>query len=198
MSRHIVKLWNQTVAEDDVLYCLGDWSFGGIQNIWNFRKQLRCKTIHLIYGNHDNHIKNYKILPNCMHDFENRIIVDGDISKDIETQYDGYNSYTNEVHGREVFTSTQDVLMVKHGKHEFFLSHYPHLSWYHASRGVIMLHGHEHGHLDHLNKDCRRLDVGIDTAKKLLGEYRPFSIEEVISIVNKKAPLILGHHEGQH
>ncbi len=97
---------------------------------------------------------------------------------------------------KDSFTSVQDVLEVRHGKHSFFLSHYPHLSWHHASRGVIMLHGHEHGKLDHLNKDVRRLDVGIDTAYKLLGEYRPFSIEEVISTVENKAPLMIGHHKG--
>lgn len=36
---------NQLVKENDVLYHLGDWSFGGYDNIWNFRKQLKCKNI---------------------------------------------------------------------------------------------------------------------------------------------------------
>ena len=99
---------------------------------------------------------------------------------------------------KDSFTTIQDVLTVSHGSHKFFLSHYPHLSWHHASKGVIMLHGHEHGMIDYLNISCRRQDVGIDTAKKLFNEYRPFSIEEVISIAEKKAPLILGHHKGQH
>lgn len=95
---------------------------------------------------------------------------------------------------KDSFTSIQDRLEVKHGQHRFFLDHYPHLSWHHASKGVIMLHGHEHGNLDHLNTNVRRLDVGIDSAYKFFKEYRPFSIEEVISIVENKSPLMLGHH----
>lgn len=172
MNEILVKNINKLVKEDDILYHLGDFVMGGIQNIWNFRKQLSCKNIHLILGNHDSHIKDNKL---------------------INKEHDDLNPYTC----HDLFTSVQDVLIVKHGKHEFFLSHYPHLSWYHASRGVIMLHGHEHGQLDHLNKAVRRLDVGVDAAKNLLGEYRPFSIEEVISIVDKKASLMIGHHKGQ-
>ena len=40
---------------------LGDWSFGGIKNIYEFRKRLHVKTIHLILGNHDVHIEKNKI-----------------------------------------------------------------------------------------------------------------------------------------
>ena len=41
MSSHIVDQINKYVGQDDVLFHLGDWSFGGIQNIWNFRRQNR-------------------------------------------------------------------------------------------------------------------------------------------------------------
>jgi len=178
MNKTIVDNINNLVKEDDILYHCGDFSFGGIQNIWNFKKQIKCKNVHLILGNHDDHIRNNKQLENCCITFD-----------------DGTS--TN-LFARNIFSSVQDVLTVTHGKHTFFLSHYPHLSWHHASRGVIMLHGHEHGQFNHLNTNVRRLDVGIDSAKNLLGEYRPFSIEEVISIVENNPPLILGHHKGQH
>ena len=64
MNRFLVKEINSKVKEDDILIHLGDWSFGGIENIWDFRKMIICKTIHLVYGNHDEHIKNNKQLPN--------------------------------------------------------------------------------------------------------------------------------------
>src|ERR1017187_2544390 len=64
MNNHIIKQINKIVKEDDLLYHLGDFSFGGIENIWNFRKQLRCQNIILILGNHDKHIKENKELPN--------------------------------------------------------------------------------------------------------------------------------------
>src|SRR5699024_1596488 len=57
-NQTIVDGINSTVGEDDTLYCLGDWSFGGLDKIWEFRKQIKCKNIHLILGNHDHHIEN--------------------------------------------------------------------------------------------------------------------------------------------
>src|SRR5688572_30650802 len=48
----LVKSINAVVKSGDVLYHLGDWSFGGFQNIPIFRGRLNCKTIHLIFGNH--------------------------------------------------------------------------------------------------------------------------------------------------
>jgi calcineurin-like phosphoesterase family protein len=67
MTAEIIKQINNTVDKDDTLYHLGDWSFGGIDEIWEFRKQINCKNIHLILGNHDHHIENNKELPNLIY-----------------------------------------------------------------------------------------------------------------------------------
>lgn len=48
---------NEVVAKGDVLYHLGDWSFGGEDKICQFYEQLHCENIHLILGNHDHHIE---------------------------------------------------------------------------------------------------------------------------------------------
>ena len=63
MNELIVNNINKYVKENDILYHLGDWSFGGINNIWEFRKRINCKNIYLVPGNHDHHIKKNKILP---------------------------------------------------------------------------------------------------------------------------------------
>ena len=42
----------------DILFHLGDWSFGGFEKIQEFRNRLVCQNIHLITGNHDQHIEN--------------------------------------------------------------------------------------------------------------------------------------------
>lgn len=60
MTEEIVKAWNKHVQWDDELWCLGDWSFGGFNNIKKFRDQINCRNIHLILGNHDHHIENNK------------------------------------------------------------------------------------------------------------------------------------------
>jgi calcineurin-like phosphoesterase family protein len=57
MNKTLVDSMNEA-AEDDIIFCLGDWSFGGINSIWEFRKDIKCKNIHLILGNHDHHIEN--------------------------------------------------------------------------------------------------------------------------------------------
>lgn len=81
------------------------------------------------------------------------------------------------------FTSIQDVLTVTHGKHTFFMSHYAHRIWLGSHKGIIHLYGHSH---DSIPDYGRSMDVGVDVAKRLKGEYRPFSIEEIIDIIDKK------------
>jgi calcineurin-like phosphoesterase family protein len=58
MNNTIVNNINSVVGQDDVLIHLGDWSFGGFENIQKFRDRIVCKEIHLILGNHDHHIEN--------------------------------------------------------------------------------------------------------------------------------------------
>jgi calcineurin-like phosphoesterase family protein len=58
MNDVIINNINSVVGQDDVLIHLGDWSFGGFENIQKFRDRIVCKEIHLILGNHDHHIEN--------------------------------------------------------------------------------------------------------------------------------------------
>jgi len=57
MNAAIVNNINNVVMQDDILICLGDWSFGGFESIREFWDRIVCKNIHLILGNHDNHIE---------------------------------------------------------------------------------------------------------------------------------------------
>lgn len=192
MNAHLIDEINSVVKEDDILYNLGDATFGGIEAIWNLRKQLKVKTIHYVLGNHCHHYERNKVLPNCHYDnFEGNAFnpIDGPNPRKNEPGGDLYD-----VRAKELFTSVSDVTSLSVDKQQFFMSHYPHLSWGGSNRGVIMLHGHEHGNINHLNEDCKRLDVGIDSAKKILGQYRPFSLQEVLDINESKPLLKLGHH----
>jgi calcineurin-like phosphoesterase family protein len=60
MNEAIVDGINSVVGQDDILIHLGDFSFGGFENIQKFRDRIICKEIHLILGNHDTHIENNK------------------------------------------------------------------------------------------------------------------------------------------
>ena len=56
MNSAIVNNINNLVGQDDILLHLGDWSFGGFENIEEFRNRIVCQEIHLVLGNHDHHI----------------------------------------------------------------------------------------------------------------------------------------------
>jgi calcineurin-like phosphoesterase family protein len=57
MNDRIVNGINLIVGQDDILFHLGDWSFGGFERIEEFRNRINCRNIHIILGNHDHHIE---------------------------------------------------------------------------------------------------------------------------------------------
>lgn len=184
MSKELVNQINKHVKEDDVLFHLGDWSFGGIDNIWNFRKQINCKNIHLILGNHDHHIEHNKILPNIY--YYNKNILEGSVA---EKMFDDL------VRAQQLFSSVQHVKSITIDKNKFFLSHFAHRVWDKSHHGVIHLYGHSHASID--DNWGKSMDVGVDNAYKLLGAYRPFYLEEILDIMNKREVKILDHHNSE-
>lgn len=54
MDKKLIENFNNTVKEDDTLYILGDFTMGGsYTKCMNYREQLNCNYVHLIFGNHD-------------------------------------------------------------------------------------------------------------------------------------------------
>lgn len=182
MNGILVENINRLVGRNDTLYHLGDWSFGGIQNIWNFRKQLRCENIHLVYGNHDEHIINNRELPNAWIRYGSGEIVDTEKST---------SDYDEQACAQDLFKSTQHVLTFKHNKKTYFCSHYSHQIWNKSHHGVRHLFGHSHAGLEGIG---RSMDVGVDSAFKFLGEYRPFSLDEIESILSQIEVHKIDHH----
>lgn len=185
MTEHIIKVWNQTVKEDDILYGLGDFAFGGFANIWKFRKQLRCKNIHWVYGNHDDHIKNNKqiVVPK-----EDRNMLE--YFGIVDDPYKRYHDIS-QINCQDLFSSVQDVLEFKAAGEHFFCSHYAHRVWDASHRGVMHLYGHSHGSIADYGKS---MDIGIDVAKRLLGDYVPFPIEYIVKRLAKKEVEFPDHH----
>jgi calcineurin-like phosphoesterase family protein len=58
----LIKSINDTVKYNDTLYFLGDWSFGGEEQVENFRKRIHCQDIRFILGNHDTNILKHENL----------------------------------------------------------------------------------------------------------------------------------------
>jgi len=58
------------------------------------------------------------------------------------------------------------------------MCHFPMHSWNKEHYGAWMLHGHTHS--SYRDGGSRKiLDIGVDSARRILGEYRPFSFDEV-------------------
>lgn len=72
-----------------------------------------------------------------------------------------------------------------------WLSHYAHVYWPASHYGSFHLYGHNHARreetLDALLPERRSMDVGLDNAKRLLGEYCLFSEEFLHEILSKRA-----------
>ena len=172
-DKFIIDSINNIVGVNDILYHDGDLSFGGINNIWNFRKEINCLDIRLLLGNHDEHIKKNKVLPNCVR-YRGKII-DTDELPSGETG--------SPVKARELFTSVENYMEITIEKQSIILMHYPIKSWNYADSGSWMLFGHLHGGLndDEFVKSHKTMDVGIDWT-----EFRPYSFEEIKEIMSKK------------
>ena len=183
----LVNNINKTVGEDDILFCLGDWSFGdyktdaNVSNVRKFREQIKCKNINLIYGNHDSEIRKNK--------------------DDSQSLFSSINDYL------EICIVDQPKEQgEKPLKYNIVLSHYAFRVWNKSAKGSWMLYGHSHGNLDEFTplttnpdwigdqyyiKNYRTMDVGFDTHK----EFRPYSFQELKIIMERRSvQLEVDHH----
>jgi len=76
------------------------------------------------------------------------------------------------------------------------MCHYGMRVWNKSHHGAIMLYGHSH---DSMEKEPwgRSMDVGVDSAFRILGDYRPFSYEEIKKIMDSRGHNPIDHHVGQ-
>jgi len=135
MNAHLVDNINEVVGQDDILFHLGDWSFGGFEQIERFRNQIVCRNIHIITGNHDHHIENDR--------------------EGIQSIFSSVNKYLN----LNVKWNVGTPLM---GEQRFALMHFPIASWDNMAKGAIHLHGHVHFEADKRIGAGKMMDVGVD------------------------------------
>jgi len=135
MNNTLVDNINQVVGENDILIHLGDWSFGGFEMIEAFLKRLVCKNIHLVLGNHDQHIQNNK---------------------------GGVQSLFKSVQNYLHLDIRKEISKNKVEKYTIVCMHYPIASWDGMNDGVIHLHGHVHLMPDARLHKGKAMDVGCE------------------------------------
>lgn len=81
------------------------------------------------------------------------------------------------------------------GQVRLVMGHFPFLSWHNMHHGSYNLHGHCH---DNLSKPMKRqLDVGVDTARRILRAYRPWSFTEIHSLLSEEGVEQVDHHDAR-
>lgn len=136
MNSHLITNINDKVAQDDILFHLGDWSFGGFEQIQKFRDRIFCRNVHIITGNHDHHIE--KNRENCQSLFSS-------VNKylDLTVKWNAGTTYYT-------------------GEQRFALMHFPIASWDNMAKGAIHLHGHVHLPANKRIGPGKMMDVGCD------------------------------------
>jgi calcineurin-like phosphoesterase family protein len=135
MNATLVGNINEVVGQEDILFHLGDWSFGGFEQIEIFRNQIVCQNIHIITGNHDHHIENNK--------------------EGCQSLFSSVNKYLNLNVKWNVGTPLMD-------EQRFALMHFPIASWDNMAKGSIHLHGHVHFPPNKRIGKGKMIDVGVD------------------------------------
>lgn len=104
---------------------------------------------------------------------------------------------------RDLFSETYDLKMITIREHDLkiILCHYAMVVWDGSHRGNLHLYGHSHSEaepwLERTMTNRRSMDVGVDNAAKILGAYRPFSLDEVKNRLLKRVGFAFDHHVGR-
>lgn len=152
---YILDEINRRVGRKDHLYILGDFSL----KYPEIRHKIKCKNVHLIWGNHDP---------------RNKIVGKG------------FFSTVREVHEVRLLRVDGEVqekhkCWLSHYPHCYWpSSHYGSLHLY----GHV--HSAREETLDAAFPGRRSMDVGVDNAKLILGSFRPFREDEVLDLLLAK------------
>ena len=186
MNSAIIKSINSRVGKDDYLIHGGDLSFGGWENIWNFRKQIVCENIIQINGNHDDHIRKDKFFPHLV----NHDGVICEIADRNDYRHLGMLKHKSDVTAKDMFkvvldgTGEEGIEFEIDGQ-KIVINHYPLATWNGIEDGAWLIFGHEHGH----NKDTeagKMLDIGWCRFMK------PLSFFEIKEIMDKRDIVLKG------
>ena len=172
MNDHLTDQINAIVGEDDTLWHLGDFAFARKDDYYRkcrfYRDRIKCQNINIIWGNHDT--------ATCAEPGDDDYVI------------------------RDLFNKANHLqrIRVPGQKAAIFLCHYAMAVWDKSHRNAWQLYGHSHSTiekaLDSHFKGRRSMDVGVDNAKNVLGEYRPFTTEELQRIMDKRDGHVVDHH----
>lgn len=164
MDDLIIDNINSMVMPEDTLWDLGDNAFGNKWNIPELRRRIKCKTIHFLYGNHDEAISG--LHPN------GKALSEDKMNRAMTFQ----KEFASVGHYNEMYYKGKLLVMF----------HYPIASWNGIGKGAIHFHGHCHGSFEPVG---RMIDVGVDPQN-----FCPISFDDAIDICESRPIEIVDHH----
>lgn len=172
-NKALVTAINSCAQEDDILYHIGDWSFGGFSSIKQFRDQLNVKEIHLILGNHDHHIDRNK--------------------EGIRGLFKSVSNY------KEISVNGQFIVLCHYAMRVWNHSHKGSWMLYGHSHGTLDELRPEVANPtwigdEYFIKNYKTMDVGVDTNIQM----HPYSIDDIRKIMLTKEVLLgVDHHNNE-
>ena len=157
MDERMIADWNAVVAKSDIVYHLGDFTLENADFAEHILRCLNGNICMLSYPwHHDRHWLR------AIRDWQ----------------------FTFQYLAPLVVLELEDY-RINDLPAKLTLCHYPLEEWEAGHYGAYCIHGHSHG-----VKDAARtkpiLDVGVDNAYRLLGTWRPFSLDEVVKICQSR------------
>lgn len=169
MNEELIKAWNEVVGEDDDVYHLGDVSLTNDEKTNKILQRLNGK-IYLIKGNHEKSVLNKE---NNRKRFE----------------------WIKDYHELSIETDEFDFNVPTRNKNQsIVMCHYAMRVWNRSHHQSIHLYGHSHDSLDKEGMWGKSMDVGVDSAYRILGSFRPFSYEEIKKIMEGRGHNPVDHH----
>ena len=182
----LVEGINSVVGVNDILFHLGDWSFGDTKHYKEFRSRIHCQNIYLIYGNHDGYIiKNDSGLQGLFKEcsFYREITYNG--QKIIMSHY-----------GFRVWNKSHEGSWMLHGHSHGTLSPSvsgPLITELLDKKKYTELRMLAEGTHPDVHSNGKTMDVGVDTH----WDFRPYSFEELQEIMKTKTiATVDGHRAG--
>jgi calcineurin-like phosphoesterase family protein len=161
MNETLIHNINKTVPENATLIHAGDFCLWPkkpsmlshyLNRCRDLREQIKCNNMILLWGNHD-------------------------------TNHSIANLFRRNGHRLFQWTGQKCKIKVTDDL-QIVVGHYCEAVWDCSHRGSLHCYGHSHSEieegLDRIMPGRRSMDIGVDNANKILGEYRPFSITEIV------------------
>ena len=148
-NRFILETVNEQIAADDTLFYLGDMFLNSTDELaGSFLRQIRCKNLFYILGNHESLIKK------------------------MDSNYYTRNEFNANDRNWKVLGKRKNISI---DGQFIVLDHFPIYSWENMGKGSWLCCGHSHSGANSFHAERKSLDVGIDNYPKLL-EFRDLKV----------------------